>query len=182
MTLLGFLKDFIWGGDRMAEGAKLYVWEWADGGWNSGFATSLEEAKTLAKWMGTPTSKGGMTVTLVPVNVRLSTTHGLGSAPSDGGATYRKSMRTEEYADGTWEGKVHRVIARLSQRDWYKANHDKTGKRYAKHRPYSVSTEVQTLVEILGMQDRRAAEKMAKEYMALYRQQGLDIDKTASEL
>jgi hypothetical protein len=107
MTLLGFLKDFIWGGDRMAEGAKLYVWEWADGGWNSGFATSLEEAKKLAKWMGTPTSKGGMTVTLVPVNVRLSTTHGLGSMARKTGSRYR-----QEYTiliDGHDSGK--RVLA-----------------------------------------------------------------------
>lgn len=70
MTLLGFLKDFIWGGSPTAKGAKLYIWEWKDGGWNSGFATSLAEAKKLAKWMGTPS--GGMKVTLVPVNVRLA--------------------------------------------------------------------------------------------------------------
>lgn len=72
MTLLGFLKDFIWGGDRTAKGAKLYVWEWKGGGYNSGFATSLAEARKLAKMMGTPTSRGGMTTTLVPVNVRLA--------------------------------------------------------------------------------------------------------------
>ena len=72
MTLLGFLKDFIWGGSPTEKGAKLYVWDWKDGGWNSGFATSLAEAKKLAKWMGTPGPRSGMKVTLVPVNVRLA--------------------------------------------------------------------------------------------------------------
>ena len=77
MSLLGFLKDFIFGGDHTAKGAKLYVWEWKGGGYHSGFATSLAEAKKLAKFMGTPTPRGGMKVTLVPVNVRLAPKDGL---------------------------------------------------------------------------------------------------------
>jgi len=76
----------------------------------------------------------------------------------------------------TWENKVEEVIGRLSRAAWYQANHDKSGKRFKKHRPYTIPDEAKRLVEILGMHDRREAEIQAKECMELYRIQGLPID------
>ena len=76
----------------------------------------------------------------------------------------------------TWEHKIHDVIGKLCYVSWYQTNHDKQGKRYKKHRPYSRPQEAQRLVEILGMHDRRQAECDAKGYMQLLRIQGKDID------
>lgn len=76
----------------------------------------------------------------------------------------------------SWEDKVQRVIGRLSYASWYEANHDASGHRYKRHRPYSIPQEARDLVEILGMKNRREAEHRAKEAMMLYRQQGLPID------
>jgi hypothetical protein len=75
-----------------------------------------------------------------------------------------------------WEHKIHRVIYKLCYVSWYQMNHDKQGKQYKKHRPYSRPQEAQRLVDILGMQDRRQAESDAKGYMHLLRIQGKKID------
>jgi len=76
----------------------------------------------------------------------------------------------------TWETKVNKVIAKLCYASWYQANHNAQGKRYKKHRPYSIPKEAERLVEALGMPDRREAEIKAKTLMELYRQQGKEID------
>lgn len=75
MSLLGYLKnvlggsEFVFGG-KVGPGAKQYIWNWEGGGYHTGYATSLAEAKRLARWMGKPSD--GSTCTLVPENVRLA--------------------------------------------------------------------------------------------------------------
>jgi hypothetical protein len=54
---------------KVAEKTMLYIWDWQGGGYNSCRADSIEEATAKAVAMGKPTP-GGMTVTLIPVNVR----------------------------------------------------------------------------------------------------------------
>lgn len=61
-----------------------------------------------------------------------------------------------------WEVKAHAVIARLCHASWLQANTSPAGKRYIKHRPYSVPSAAAELVECLGMHDRAAAEERAK--------------------
>lgn len=50
--------------------AKLYVWNWVGGGYNSAMAMSLEEARAIATKMGEPS--GARTVILTPVGIRLA--------------------------------------------------------------------------------------------------------------
>lgn len=59
---------------RNPAGNDLWVWDWVDGGWNSARASSKAEATRIAKQMGKPSPMrgGGMTVTLVPTNVRIA--------------------------------------------------------------------------------------------------------------
>lgn len=76
----------------------------------------------------------------------------------------------------SWENKVERVIAKLSYASWYKANHDRAGRRYKKHRPYRLPEEASELVATLGDHNRRRAEIRAKEIMEGFRRAGADID------
>ncbi len=76
----------------------------------------------------------------------------------------------------SWESKVQRVIGKLSYVAWDAANHDASGRRYKRHRPYRMPAEADELVKILGMQDRRVAERKAKEIMEGLRRAGLEID------
>jgi hypothetical protein len=76
----------------------------------------------------------------------------------------------------TWENKVEKVIGRMAQAAWHQANHDKTGKKYKKHRPYRLPEEAEELVKILGMHDRKRAEMKAKEIMEGLRRSGVAID------
>lgn len=64
----------------------------------------------------------------------------------------------------TWCDKANRIIAELSWDAWHKANHNKQGKRYKKHRPYSVPEDAQMLVECLGDHDQKCGEERAKRY------------------
>ena len=76
----------------------------------------------------------------------------------------------------SWESKVERVIGKLSYAAWDAANHDRSGHRYKRHRPYRLPEEADELVKTLGMRDRRAAEIKAKEIMEGLRRAGLEID------
>ena len=75
-----------------------------------------------------------------------------------------------------WEDKVERVIGKLSFAAWAHANHDRSGKRYKKHRPYSLPEEAAELVSCLGDRDRHRAEVRAKEIMEGLRRAGMEID------
>lgn len=72
----------------------------------------------------------------------------------------------------TWQAKVNRVIAQLSHAAWRAANHDKHGRRYARHRPYRIPQEASDLVEALGRDD----ETDAKAIMESLRRAGKRID------
>ena len=75
-----------------------------------------------------------------------------------------------------WEAKVERVIGKFAYASWHQANHDRSGRRYKRHRPYSIPDEARRLVEILGLRDRTAAERAAKSYMEGLRRLGFNID------
>jgi hypothetical protein len=61
-----------------------------------------------------------------------------------------------------WEEKAHRLVAAECLAAWRHANLLPSGKRRARHVPYSVPTSAARLVELLGRKDRRAAELDAK--------------------
>lgn len=46
---------------------------------------------------------------------------------------------------------------RLSRESWYKMNHDKHGKRYKRHRPYTIPADAEELVDCLGEDDEQRA-------------------------
>jgi hypothetical protein len=74
-----------------------------------------------------------------------------------------------------WRDKVLRVVGALSQEAWRRANHDKGGKRYKKHRPYALPEDVQALIRCLD-QSGDAGEQTAKEIMERLRREGTRID------
>ena len=76
----------------------------------------------------------------------------------------------------TWEDKVKDVIGKLCCVSYRQANFNKQGKKYKKHRPYSIPEEAQVLVKCLGMHDSRKAEIAAKEYMEELRLHRVPID------
>jgi hypothetical protein len=59
-----------------------------------------------------------------------------------------------------WEEKANRIIGTLCLESWRKANHDKNGKRYKRHVPYSVPEDAQTLVDCLKTGDEVTAKSL----------------------
>jgi hypothetical protein len=76
----------------------------------------------------------------------------------------------------TWEHKVERVVQRLAQAAWRRANHDPRGNPYKRHRQYALPTEAMELVQALGDHDRKAAEIRCKEIMEGLRLARVPID------
>jgi hypothetical protein len=59
-----------------------------------------------------------------------------------------------------WREKANRVIGQLCRESWRKANHDKNGNRYKRHRPYTVPEDAQTLVDCLNKDDEVTAKAL----------------------
>ncbi len=59
-----------------------------------------------------------------------------------------------------WRQKAHVIIAKLNLDAWHKANHDKNGKRYKRHRPYTPPEDAQTLVDCLNKNDEERAKAL----------------------
>lgn len=59
-----------------------------------------------------------------------------------------------------WREKASRVIGQLCRDAWYKLNHDKHGKRFKRHRPYTVPDDAQTLVDCLNKNDEETAKAL----------------------
>ena len=56
-----------------------------------------------------------------------------------------------------WKEKTHRVIQRLSVKSYNQSNIKKNGKRYKKHRPYSIPEDAQELIECLATNNEEQA-------------------------
>ena len=60
----------------------------------------------------------------------------------------------------SWRTKADRIIGELSFQAWHAANHDKAGRRYKKHRPYTIPLMADRLVECLSASDELAAKQI----------------------
>lgn len=67
-----------------------------------------------------------------------------------------------------WRAKAHRLIFNLCWESWYQAQHDKHGKRYKKHHPYTVPELAEKLVACLGARDQAQGELEAKAIFLSY--------------
>jgi hypothetical protein len=76
----------------------------------------------------------------------------------------------------SWEDKVQRVIGKLSADAYRRANTDRAGNKYRRHRPYRIPEEAETLVKCLGDRDRTRGEKLCKATMEQLRRAGVRID------
>ncbi|RJQ30278.1 hypothetical protein C4565_00405 [Candidatus Parcubacteria bacterium] len=59
-----------------------------------------------------------------------------------------------------WEEKANKIIASMCRGSWYMSNHDKHGRRFKRHRPYTVPPDAQLLVECLGKGDEETAKSI----------------------
>ena len=75
-----------------------------------------------------------------------------------------------------WEEKVQRVIGKLSAEAYRRANTDRTGKKFKRHRPYRIPEEAEALVKCLGDHNRARGEEACKTMMEQLRRQGVEID------
>lgn len=78
----------------------------------------------------------------------------------------------------TWESKVQQVIGVLAATAYKKANYNKQGRKYKKHRPYRIPEEADQLVQCLGDRNRKRGEITCKRIMEGLRQAQVPIDRT----
>lgn len=63
-----------------------------------------------------------------------------------------------------WEQKAHRIIQNLCRESYNQSNTSASGKKYKKHRPYSVPELAEDLIECLANQDEERAKALFLSY------------------